>query len=270
MSQFDTGYYGGNGGAGGGGYLQSPFSASGSPSGGRQRTEIQESLRSLTIAQLNKASQLHSEADWKVDDMEIGQVTVVAHVVSMQTQTTNTVYVLEDGTGQIEARHWIDEGTGSRLGDIKENRYIRVVGLLKVFGKKRYINVSLVRGVEDPHEIYFHMLDAISTTLTVERGQTSMTSPSKAALASPGMSAYSATNSVHQDQLAHFQGLNRMIMQFILEQPPTDEGIHVAAIAKAIGPSGYDPKKISDALDELMDQGHVFTTIDDSHFNPSM
>ncbi|KAF9052876.1 hypothetical protein BJ165DRAFT_1569791 [Panaeolus papilionaceus] len=170
MSQFDTGYYGGGGGGGGGGYLQSPFSASGSPSGGR-KTEFQESLRPLTIAQLNKASQMHAEADWKVDDMEIGQVAVVAHVVSMQTQTTNTVYVLEDGTGQIEARHWIDENAGSRLANIKENRYIKVVGLLKVFGKKRYINVSLVRAVEDPHEIYFHILDTISTTILVERGQ---------------------------------------------------------------------------------------------------
>lgn len=47
------------------------------------------------------------------------QVAVVAHVVSMQTQTTNTVYVLEDGTGQIEARHWIDENAGSRLANIK-------------------------------------------------------------------------------------------------------------------------------------------------------
>ena len=79
-------------GVGGGGYLQggSPFSASGSPGGGRvscaqrrqcaivliylQRTEISQSLRPLTILQLNKASQAHVDAEWRVDDVEIGQV----------------------------------------------------------------------------------------------------------------------------------------------------------------------------------------------------
>jgi replication factor A2 len=80
------------GSGGGGGYLQggSPFSASGSPSGGRvsraqrwhcaivlmniQRTEISQSLRPLTVKQLNKASQAHVDAEWRVDDVEIGQV----------------------------------------------------------------------------------------------------------------------------------------------------------------------------------------------------
>ena len=39
-----------------------------------QRTEISQSLRPLTILQLNKASQAHVDADWKVDDIEIGHV----------------------------------------------------------------------------------------------------------------------------------------------------------------------------------------------------
>lgn len=39
------------------------------------------------------------------------QVNVVAHVVSISTQTTNNVYWLDDGTGRIEARHWRDTMT---------------------------------------------------------------------------------------------------------------------------------------------------------------
>jgi replication factor A2 len=44
------------------------------------------------------------------------QVTVVGHVVSIQSQATNNLYWIDDGTGRIEARHWIDssiEETGS-------------------------------------------------------------------------------------------------------------------------------------------------------------
>jgi replication factor A2 len=36
------------------------------------------------------------------------QVTLVAHVVSVQKQATNCVYTLDDGTGTLEARHWSD------------------------------------------------------------------------------------------------------------------------------------------------------------------
>lgn len=32
----------------------------------------------------------------------------MAHVVSVQKQATNCVYVLDDGTGTVEARHWSD------------------------------------------------------------------------------------------------------------------------------------------------------------------
>ncbi len=36
------------------------------------------------------------------------KVTVVAHVLSVQAQTTNCVYLLDDGTAQFEARQWVD------------------------------------------------------------------------------------------------------------------------------------------------------------------
>lgn len=38
------------------------------------------------------------------------QVTVVGQVVSINSQTTNCMYWLDDGTGRMEARHWVDAG----------------------------------------------------------------------------------------------------------------------------------------------------------------
>lgn len=47
-------------------------------------------------------------------------MTIVGHVVFVQSQTTNCVYTIDDGTGRIEARHWIDssseEGTSKWKG----------------------------------------------------------------------------------------------------------------------------------------------------------
>lgn len=39
-----------------------------------QRTEASESVRPFTISQLSRASQAHNDAEWKVDDIEVGQV----------------------------------------------------------------------------------------------------------------------------------------------------------------------------------------------------
>ncbi|KAF8201721.1 hypothetical protein BJ912DRAFT_514297 [Pholiota molesta] len=276
MSQYDSNYYSGGG---GGGYLQggSPFSQGGSP-GGMRKTEVSNSLRPFTISQLNQATQAHTDAEWRVDDVEIGQVTIIGHVVSIQKQTTNSVYMLDDGTGRMEARHWVDSASDDdshKWAAIEEMRYVRVTGTLKSFGKKRYINATHIRNITDPHEIYFHILEAITANLIIERGPPSNPGSGTAAKterAAGDLSAYSAQNtaSTANDQFAHLPPLQRSIMKFLMSQPPQDEGIHVAVIAKAIAGTHDDANKICVALDKLMDQGHVFTTIDDSHFSLSL
>ncbi|KAF9562546.1 replication protein A subunit RPA32 [Agrocybe pediades] len=254
----------------------SPFSASGSP-GGMRRTEISNSLRPFTVAQLVRATQAHTDAEWRVDDVEIGQTTIVGQVVSIQKQTTNCVYTIDDGTGVIEARQWLDasnEDEAKKWEDIQEQQYVRVTGGLKSFGKKRYVNATHIRGIKDSHEIYFHILEAIAVSLILERGAPSSAGAAalkKTEATTGGMSAYSAqnANSTRHDQYAHLTELQQAIIHFILDQPPREEGIHVAQIAKAIGANADDARKIGNALDALMDEGHVFTTIDDSHFSVS-
>jgi replication factor A2 len=89
-------------------------------------------LRPLTIAQVIKATQAHADAEWMVDDVEIGQValcyfvifpanivskiTLVGQVVTIQSQTTNCVYWIDDGSGRVEARHWIDSTSEEDAG----------------------------------------------------------------------------------------------------------------------------------------------------------
>ena len=41
-----------------------------------QRTDSSHSLRPLTIGQLCRATQAHTDAEWRVDDMEIGQARI--------------------------------------------------------------------------------------------------------------------------------------------------------------------------------------------------
>ncbi|KAG1832030.1 replication protein A subunit RPA32 [Suillus variegatus] len=279
MSQFND-YYA-NTGAGGGGFMTggSPYgSASGSPGGASRKSEIAHSLRPLTVLQLLNATQAHSDAEWMLDDTELGQVTVVGHVVSIQSQATNNLYWLDDGTGRIEARHWIDssiEESEPGSSAITEGSYIRVSGTLKMFGSKRYVNATHIRPVKSPHEIYFHLLEAMTVTLIWAKGappragQNPSTTIPQAQVAGPpavGGSAYAAQShppATTNNQYSHLPKLEYMIITFMLSQPSKEEGVHVRSIARAVGGNAA---AISDALDKLMDDGLVFTTIDDSHF----
>jgi len=276
MSQYDNNYYQNGGAGGGGGFLTSgsPGSANGSPGGMGRRNEAQHSLRPVTIGQLKKATQAHTDAEWMIENDEIGQVTVVAQVVSIQIQTTNSVYWLDDGSGRIEARHWMDASNPEDMekwGGIVENTYVRVTGNLKMFGSKRYINVQHIRPSTNALEVYFHFGDAMTTNLIIARGmppgpgQTAQ--QNAAATSGTGASAYATQSRAPTSQFAGLPPLQRNIMEFLVGQPAND-GVHVGAIARAV--QGGDAAQISAALDALMDDGHVYTTLDDSHFQVSV
>ena len=51
----------------------------------------------------------------------------------------------------------------------RENTYVRVIGSFQLFGYKRYINAVHVCPIRDPHEVYYHIVHVISTSVTLER-----------------------------------------------------------------------------------------------------
>ncbi|THH20680.1 hypothetical protein EW146_g718 [Bondarzewia mesenterica] len=282
MSQYGDSnpYYGNTG--GGGGYLTggSPFgSSSGSP-GGASRRALAQSLRPLSIMQVHKATQAHTDADWMIDNTEIGQVTIVGRVITIQTQTTNSVYWVDDGTGRVEARFWSDSTgqEGESFEGITEGSYVRVTGTLKTYGNKRYINTVHIRPIKDwhEHELWFHIAEIMAITLTFDRGPVrdiiypsapagSSVNQNTAAGQGHAASAYTAQPNpvVADERWANLPPVQLSIVTYMSQQPQQDEGIHVSAIARAVG---ADVNAISDALEKLMDEGHIFTTMDEMHF----
>jgi replication factor A2 len=48
--------------------------------------------------------------------------------------------------------------------------YARVTGTLKQFGVKKYLNVAHIQPATDPHELIFHLFEAVYVTLEYSRG----------------------------------------------------------------------------------------------------
>ncbi|KAJ3490229.1 hypothetical protein NLI96_g1587 [Meripilus lineatus] len=279
MNQYSENSYYQN--TGGGGFLSgSPYgNANGSPGDfGRNRPGGSHSLRPVTIRQIRDATQPHTDSDWKIDNVDVGQVTVVAQVLRCAAQTTNSVYTLDDGTGTIEARHWNDANEGENPEDIEkhERTYVRVMGNIKAYNDKRYINATRIRSCDDPIEPFFHALDSMAATLFYERGhpgkpnsgnEASVATTSRNETVAParGTSAYTSQTQKLPDEYNNLPALEYSICMFLREQPKSKDGYHLHVICKGI--KNPDHQGVGRAMDRLMDEGLVYSTIDDNNYN---
>ncbi|KAA8570758.1 hypothetical protein EYC84_000153 [Monilinia fructicola] len=111
QANYSTTTYGAQGGADGGGFVQGGYGGSqggSQDSPGGSKTYGKDTLRPVTIKQILDAVQPHPDADFKIDGSEVTQLSFVGQVHSISTQTTNNTYKVDDGTGLIEVKQWID------------------------------------------------------------------------------------------------------------------------------------------------------------------
>jgi len=264
-----TDYYAQQG-SGGGFVPGSQGSPSGSP-GGTKRANA--SLRPVTCRQIIDASRSPDETGVIIDGAEATQLTVVAQVVQLNTQATNLVMILDDGTGQIEARQWLESGANSDASEVMqrqgvaEHEWVRVLGTIKHFANKRHFAAMVIRPVPDPHEVYFALLEALQIHLHFTRGPpagaNTITSGSSAAAYAPQGSAQAAS-----DPFASLPPMERKIVTWIINTAPGDQGIHVTNLTKGLGPN-VNAEEVSNALERLTESGHIYNTVDEFHYNVS-
>ncbi|KAJ7774914.1 hypothetical protein B0H16DRAFT_79469 [Mycena metata] len=259
---------------GGGGFNPTPGGSQASP-GGSTRTPASQSLRPVTIAQVRKATQMHSDADWTVDDIALGQISLVAELYEHRVFTTNRNFGLDDGTGTINAKMWMDTTTEQLTevwrgippktrGDLPVV-YVRVTGNIKTHNNQKHIHASNIRLVTDYNEVYFHLLETISVNVILHKGlpRAGQESQQQHTGAAQGQNAYAIQSRPAVSQ-KYFSPMADAVVQFLSTAPPNDEGFHVGEVAKALNLSA-NAMELSDTVDKLIDDGHIFTTIDDSH-----
>ncbi|KAF8328540.1 uncharacterized protein EI90DRAFT_1533383 [Cantharellus anzutake] len=297
MSDFgNTGpYYNGGGSGGGGGYLPSGSQ----DSGGEEIQMMQKhgySLRPVTIMQIHDAVQSHADAEFSFEGVEPTQIVIVAMVLSSIIQTTHHVYTVYDGTGRIEARRWIEsnEDRDPLNPSIEDNSWVRIIGHVKSFNNKRTINalvvIPIAKDIHDPskdmNEVYYHHIDALYTHLYSKYGPSpSMLGPGASAAAGDKTSTargvpsqYSAaanpSSSLSGDFYKDFSDAGRLVHLWMKANAAnaSEDGISFLDIAKGI--RGQLPtqgstdvaQQISEAIDWLTENGHIYATTDENHY----
>lgn len=237
-----------------------------------------DTLRPLTILQVLTASQPHPDAEFSIEGTEVTQITFVGQIRNISSQATNMTYKLDDGTGTIEVKQWIDADAPkyNELGDpiagkgeLKIGEWARVWGRMKAFNNKRHVGAHVIRAVHDKNEIAYHLLEATAVHLYFTRG------PPEQFAADPGAAA-SAADPYGQQQavqqpgrynqpaaapMPHLSPVARKVMQCLKNTPQNNEGLHMQQIAGALG---MGVPEVMKAGDELMSHSLIFTTVDDN------
>ncbi|KAI4119413.1 MAG: hypothetical protein LQ345_000659 [Seirophora villosa] len=284
---YSTTSYGAQGGMGGGGFMGGSQGGS-QPTAGKG-TLSKDTLRPCTIKQVLEASQPFPDAEFKIDEVEVQQLTFVGQIRNISTQTTNITYKLDDGTGSVEVKQWVDveanshapalgllaAGGGGGAGDgkkpsspLKEGEWARVWGRLKAFNNRRHVGAHVIRPVTDKMEITYHLLEATYVHLYFTKGPLEPGAGRGAAGAGGGMNAQAdggygnGDMGMRPDMKTLHVGVNaRRVYQCLKEIPQSNEGLHVQNIAASIKMPVTDVMK---AGDELLANSLIFTTVDDS------
>ncbi|KAF4549130.1 Replication protein A-like protein [Elsinoe fawcettii] len=255
---YSTTSYNSAGGADSGGFL--PGGSQDSPNAKRRYGK--DTLRPVTIKQIHLAELPHPDADaYLLDGQECTQITFIGQIMNISQQATNVTYKIDDGTGQIEAKVWVDpekaeagEGVGKEL---KEQGYVRCWGKIKSFGRKHVV-AHAVKPVQDYNEVNYHLLESAVVHLQLTRGPPG----------GGGGKANGGQGEGHQnggyggggDKLGNASSAARKVFQCIEKTPQGNEGLHMQDIAMRTGMEVADVLK---AGDELQSMGVIYTTVDD-------
>ena len=203
------------------------------------------------------------------------KITFVGQIRNISTQTTNITYKLDDGTGSVEVKQWIDadastdmDPTGAAVtkGKLVENEWARVWGRLKAFNNRRHVGVHVIRPIEHKMDIMYHLLEATYVHLYFTKG-----GPEQ--FTNPGGAAGANGDSYAQQEGAGGEmGMNgrvmpnvsvsaRKVYQVLKTSVQSNEGLHVQNVAAMLG---MPVQEVMKAGDELLGHSLIFTTVDDN------
>lgn len=220
----------------------------------------------MTLRQILNASQAHSDAPFTFGDTEMLRVTFVAWIRSVARNATNMSYTLDDGTGQLDVRQWIDNSGDHDPGadELQENQFVRVLGEIKSFNSKRSVTAASVKAITDHNEYIFHQLEAIYAHLALSQ---SAAAGAAGAEGAAGASAYDDTAAPLDSSadISRLAPLHRRIYQAInAEAPDWPEGVDVDHIIQRC--KGSSLAEVEEAIDELANEGYIYQASDERHY----
>lgn len=268
----------------GGGFAADNGSSQGGASQDK-RNRDNDVLIPATIKQLFGATQDAPDDSFMIDGKEVAQVKVVGCVVEMAVQSTNISYQLEDGTGRIEVKQWINaedsEAESARRAQITENMYVTAVGNLRAFKESRNVIAYSVQPVADHNAVTHHFLECVYVHLHNTKGPLQGTSGAGGAavvgqtFGAPAQQGMTTAGGLGAKQAISAGGettntVQEVISQCFLAAGDAEIGLSITDVIRMAGEKGVKENEVRKMVSFMAAEGHLYSTCDEDHYKSTV
>ncbi|KAK5647788.1 hypothetical protein RI129_002680 [Pyrocoelia pectoralis] len=212
----------------------------------------------------------HPEEEFKLFGTPTQILTLVAMLKNCDVQSTKATYELEDHTGRIKAILWLenDNNSAPNLPLVKEGCYLRIYGSLRVQEGEKILMVLKMYPVDDINEITNHLLCVIQTRLEAEAASKGPGPLANIKKNNPGAELANSMSFMGDMDLGnsarpHFTPLQEKLYN-ILKADTSAQGLHRTVVCQSFPPNLH--REVNTALENLINEGHAYSTIDNDHF----
>jgi len=225
------------------------------------------------------------------DGREPHQVKIVGAIREQNNGSTNITYSIEDGTGLMDMKEWVDaENDNSAILEFrdrvaKEGRYVRIIGKITDYEGKKEVVAHSVRPLSSANELTHHMLEVVYSAEKYKKGQQIVGAPnpyeSSYVNTSTGFSVDSGVNMQNRTPVKQIgsmgimngssrkgagENLQDLVLQYIRSDASMDgAGTNILPFI-AQHSAKYSESQIRNAVSEISSEGLIYSTIDDNHY----
>jgi hypothetical protein len=245
----------------------------------------------VTVRILQDAVARHSDSqEVLIHGTDASIVHLVGAVEGLVKQSAMLEFQINDASGRMKVRFYAPGDRSLDVPGLAEGRYVSVVGNLRT-SPAAHVSAMSLQPVASPDEVSFHMIEVAHAALRLRNptktsptavtpvkqstslgfgnggaGEVSKMTPAKIEApafsldAAPAAAPAAAPTALKTD-------LRTAVLDLLREVGESQEGISMAAlIAKLPATTDTSSSKVKDLLSSLVEEGDVFTTIDDDHF----
>jgi len=256
----------------GAGFYASPGAGDASPGGDstggtkKKSGATSHSIVPVTIKQLYSATPA-LEDNFRIDNQDVGQVEIVGHILTASELSTNLVFRLDDGTGKIDVRLWIDADnthgfTPQKKAQCVEGAYVKAIGHLRSFNNIRNVVANSIQPLVDFNILTHHFLEVIYVHLQNTKGPLN-----SAAISNNNDYSTNNNNNNQFNYDAGGYGTDSLYaaIEDLARQSAGGKGIHIDTLYDQLG-GAYSVETIKQACEFLLTEGHLFTTLSEDHY----
>jgi hypothetical protein len=215
-------------------------------------------------------------------------VLLVGQVESLVKQAASLEFILNDSTGRVKARHFFpNQEARPEFDKLESGSYVSVVANVRT-APTVHLGVQFMTIVQSADEISYHMIEAAHAAVKLQQSPKDPATPARpvaspmTASQGPSFSADVAMSPAKEKETVSVapvpmsfasakvklagDELKNAIIEFLRKEGPAsgDAGVGMAQVGADL--SATPAADIKACLTGLLDEGEVYTTIDDDHF----